>query len=420
MLRKVCVTLVGALLVAACTSSSGSERGAAIQVQVSGEAEEITVYESLVGAFEKEHPDTDVQLVPVTDKDDHLAKLTTSFSTGNPPDVFLINFREYSQYVARGAVDAVGPYLDEAGVDLGDYYDQPLEAFTYDGELQCMPQNISSLVVYYNTKLLESAGLERPPADWDWDEFRTYALELTGGKTKGLGIEPNIIRVAPFVWSNGGELNDDTDEPRRFTLEQPASREALEYIVSLVRDDGVVPTEEEIAAQDLETRFAAGKLGMLLSSRREVPAFREVAGLTFDVAPLPTSEQRAGILHSDAYCMAAGAPASQGAFEFVRFATGKQGQTITALGGRTVPSMIEVAESGAFLDPARAPRHSRVFLDGIDFIRRTPIIPTWPEIEDEAEEILTRMFYENDYSIDDGLRELDEATGALFEEGSDT
>ena len=37
---------------------------------------------------------------------------------------------------------------------------------------------------------------------------------------------------------------------------------------------------------------------------------------------------------------------------FVAFATGEEGQTITALGGRTVPSLESVANSGAFLDPA--------------------------------------------------------------------
>ncbi|MGH2698930.1 MAG: ABC transporter substrate-binding protein [Actinomycetota bacterium] len=411
--------LSAALPLAGCSISSGAESEDVIQVQVSGEAEEIAVYESLVNAFEEENPGIDVQLVPVTDKDDHLAKLTTSFANGTPPDVWLINFREYSQYVARGAIDPVGPYLERNGVDAGNYYEQPMEAFTYEGELQCMPQNISSLVVYYNTDLLDEAGLERPPADWDWEEFRRYAAALTNDDERGLGIEPNIIRLAPFVWSNGGELTDDPDAPQRFTLEEPASREALDYIVSLVREDGVAPTEKEIAAQDLETRFVSGRLGMLLSSRREVPALREVSGLRFDVAALPTSEERAGILHSDAYCMAAGSPAPEDAFEFIRFATGKRGQTITALGGRTVPSMIEVAESGAFLDPARAPRHSEVFLDGIDSIRRTPVIPSWPEIEDEAEEILTRVFYENGYSIDDGLRALEEATTSLFEEGSE-
>ena len=415
--RAFLLVLAGSIFVAACSTSSGAERDS-LQVQVSGEAEEIAVYDALVTAFEKENPDIDVQLIPVSDKDDHLAKLTTAFSNGTPPDVWLINFREYSQYVARGAVDAIGPYLDEHGVDTGDYYDQPIEAFTYDDELQCMPQNISSLVVYYNTRLLERAGLERPPPEWNWDEFRQYATELTSGDVRGLGIEPNIIRIAPFVWSNGGELTDDTDEPQRFTFDDPAAREALDYIVSLVRD-GVVPTEEEIAAQDLETRFVAGGLGMLLSSRREVPAFREVAGLDFDVAPLPTSREPAGILHSDAYCMSAGGPAPDDAFEFIRFATGKQGQTVTALGGRTVPSMIEVAESGAFLDPTQEPRHSEVFLDGVDAIRRTPVIPTWPEIEDEAEEILTRLFYEDNYTIDDGVRELEEATQSLFDEGSD-
>lgn len=415
-------SLVAVMLLAACSGlgGSGGDDDGVIKVQVSGEAEEITVYESLVNAFEKEHPGIEVQLVPVAEKDDHLAKLTTSFSTGNPPDVYLINFREYSQYVARGAVDPIGPYLADAGVDLGDYYDPPVEAFTYEDELQCMPQNISSLVVYYNTRLFRKAGLKRPPDDWDWATFRRYAIELTEGDVRGLGLEPNVIRVAPFVWSNGGEITDSLDDPQNFTFDEPASRAALEFLVSLVRDDGVVPTEEEVAAQDLETRFVAGKLGMFLSSRREVPALREVAGLKFDVAHLPSSEEPAGMLHSDAYCMASGAPAPDDAAEFIRFATAKQGQTITALGGRTVPSLIEVAESGAFLDPTREPRHSRVFLDRIDVIRRTPVIPTWPEIEDEALEVLTRIFYEEGYTIDDGLRELDESTASLFEEGSDT
>ena len=124
MLRLPTLMLVGTMLLVSCSTSSGAESDV-IRVQVSGEAEEIAVYDALVNAFEKENRGTDVQLMPVSDKDDHLAKLTTSFSNGNPPDIFLINFREYSQYVARDAIDAVGPYLDENGVDAADYYEQP-------------------------------------------------------------------------------------------------------------------------------------------------------------------------------------------------------------------------------------------------------------------------------------------------------
>jgi multiple sugar transport system substrate-binding protein len=417
-MRRALGPLVACLLVAGCTSDDGGGGGRAIRVQVSGEPEETAVYASVANEFEKSHPDIVVEVVEVADKDDHLTKLTTSFAGGNPPDVFLVNYREYSQFVTRGAIEPVEPFLSDAGVAIDDYFPQPIEAFTYDDELQCMPQNISSLVVYFNRTLFADADLERPRAGWSWEDFRRTALALTEGDVRGLGIEPTLIRLAPFVWSNGGEIVDDPDAPSRFTLESPQAREAIEFIVSLVRDDVVVPTETEIVAQDLETRFVNGKLGMFLSSRRDTPVLREVLGLDWDVAPLPVADEPAGILHSDAYCIAHDSDDHAAAFEFVEFATGSEGETVAAFGGRTVPSLKKVARSGAFLDPSQPPAHSKVFLDGIPAIRRTPVIPTWPEIEDVAEEILTRLFYEDGYTFDDALSDLDAQTTPLFEEGS--
>ncbi|HEX2196177.1 MAG TPA: sugar ABC transporter substrate-binding protein [Actinomycetota bacterium] len=405
-------------LAAACSTSpgAGEDDGAAvtIQLQVSGEPEETAVYSSIADEFTKQNPDVEVEVIEIPEKDEHLARLATSFAGGNPPDVFLVNFREYSQFVVRDAVEPIEEHLGD--VDLDAYYEPPLEAFTYDGALQCMPQNISSLVVYYNKTLFDRAGLKRPKEGWTWEDFRQTALALTGGDVRGAGIEPTIIRLAPFAWSAGGDIVDDPEEPTRLDLDNPGARAALEFFVSLVRDDGVVPTEEEVAAQDLETRFTTGKLGMLLSSRREVPAFREVQGLDFDVAPLPVAEEPAGILHSDGYCIAAGSENVEAAAELVRFATGEEGETLGALSGRTVPSLRSVAESGAFLDPVQPPRHSEVFLDGIPYIRRTPVLSTWPEIEDVAEQVLIRAFYEDGYTVDDAIEDLDAETRDLFEE----
>ena len=267
--------------------------------------------------------------------------------------------------------------------------------------------------------MFKRAGIEAPHEGWTWEEFRRAAIALSEGGVDGLGLDPEIIRVAPFVWSNGGELTDDPDKPTRFTLDEPAAREALEFIVSLVREDGVVPTESEVAGQDSETRFINGKVAMFLSSRRDTPVFREVTSLRWDVLPLPISEQPAGILHSDAYCISAGADAKEAAADFVAFAMSADGQTLAALSGRTVPSLKEVATSGAFLDPSQPPAHSEVFLNSIENnMRRTPVIPTWPEIEDAAEEILTKAFYQEGYTIDDAIEELDEVTRPLFEEAA--
>lgn len=422
-MRRTSWLLVVVLITGACNAGgAASDEGSdPLRVQVSGEPEETKVYGALVEAFERSDGGFDVELIEVADKDEHLAKLTTSFAGGDAPDVFLVNFREYSQFVVRGAVTPYETYLGANDVDLAEYYPQPLEAFTFHDQLQCMPQNISSLVVYFNTDLFEGAGLKRPQAGWSWEDFRRNALALTRGEVHGLGIEPSLIRLAPFVWSNGGEIVDDLHEPTALTFDQPESRAALEFIVSLVRNDKVVPSEQEVAAQDLETRFVTGKLGMFLSSRRDTPVLREVQGLQWDVAPLPVAEEPAGILHSDGYCISAGGQDArpEDAARFIAFATGEQGQTITALGGRTVPALKSVADSGAFLDPTRPPAHPEVFLDGIDAIRRTPVLATWPEIEDVAEEILTRAFYEEGYTLDEAIDALDQQTAELFQEGAD-
>lgn len=411
------------LVMGACTqpSSRGNdgESSNRITLQVAGEPEETRVYRSLIEEFRKDNPGIRVELVEIAEKDDHLAKLATSFAGGTPPDIFLVNYREYAQFVARGAIEPIGELLTERGLDFADYYEAPIEAFTYDGALQCMPQNVSSLAVYYNKQLFKQAGIDPPHDGWTWEEFRRAAIALTKGDVDGLGIDPEIIRVAPFVWSNGGELTDDPDQPTRFTLDDPAAREALEFIVSLVREDRAVPTEAEVAGQDSETRFINGKVGMFLSSRRDTPVFREVTTLRWDVLPLPISQQPAGILHSDAYCISAGSDSTQTAADFVASAVSPDGQTLAALSGRTVPSLKEVATSGAFLDPSQPPAHSEVFLDAVENnMRRTPVIPTWPEIEDAAEEVLTKAFYEDGYTVEDAIQELDQITRPLFEEAA--
>jgi multiple sugar transport system substrate-binding protein len=395
-LAALALLVTSALALSACSGPDGeSERRTTVRLQVSGEPEETAVYSAVATAYTKSHPGTRVEVVEVPEKSDHLARLSTSFAAGNPPDVFLVNFREYAQFVARGAIEPAGPLLEDRGLDVRDYFPQPVDAFTYDGALQCMPQNVSSLVVYYNSGLFADRGVAAPRPGWTFEDFRRTARQLTdpAADLHGVGLSADLIRLAPFVWSAGGDIVDDTDRPTALTLDTPQVRAAAEAVVGLVRA-GLVPSEEEIAAQSLQTRFVTGKLGMLLSSRREVPALREIEGLEWDVASLPVIDEPASILHSDAYCISAGSDDVDAAADLVAFAAGQQGQTIAALGGRTVPSLKAVAESPAFLDPLRAPASSQVFLDAIPLIRRTPVTPSWPEIEDIAAEQLTRAFYE--------------------------
>ena len=425
------VSLLSALVVlaTACGGAGGEEGqpspGAPVSGQISlmvfGEPEEIKAYRALIDGFKQAEPDVAVNLIVASDREDLLARLSTGFAAGKPPDLFLLNYRFYGQFAARGVLEPLQSYLDSSNVfEARDFYPQAMEAFTFNGQQTCMPQNISSLVVYYNKDLFAKAGIDEPAEGWTWDDMREAAHSLTkdlngDGEIDqwGVGVEPTIIRIAPFIWSNGGDVVDNAQKPTRLTLDTPQALEAMERFFDLRQVDLVTPGEEEVEAEDIETRFLNGTLGMLFDSRRATPTLRTITEFDWDVAPLPRLDRPAGILHSDAYCMTRASKNKGAAWRFVEFALGPQGAPIVAQTGRTVPSLRRVAQSEAFLDPDAKPANSRVFLDTIPVIRRVPTISTWPEIEDVAEGLLEGGFFEG-VDAEDVARQLTEQTQEIF------
>jgi multiple sugar transport system substrate-binding protein len=422
------IALVGALLAVALPAAygcdggnSGNEVSGEISFIVFGEPEELEAFRNVVDAFRTLEPSVSVNLIEASDRADLLARLSTSFAGGSPPDLFLLNYRFYGQFAAKGVLEPIESRVDASEVfQQADFYPQALDAFRFEGELTCLPQNISSLVVYYNRDLFRKAGIAEPKAGWTWDDMVRKALALTkdvdgdGNPDRyGLGVEPTLIRIAPFVWSNGGEVVDDEERPARFALDGPRAQEAIQKLFDLRQIHLVVPSEVEREAEDDETRFQNGRTAMVLSSRRATPAFRTITSFDWDVAPLPRHRRPAGILHSDAYCLTKASGNKEAAWRFMEFALGPQGQRITARSGRTVPSLIDVSKSKAFLDPTAKPANSRVFLDTIPVIRRIPTISTWPEIEDASEPILEVGLYEGG-EADEVARELIEKTTPIF------
>jgi multiple sugar transport system substrate-binding protein len=391
------LALLVILIGAGCSGTGGGEAvtpGGEVSGEVSflafGEPEELAAYQAAIDAFKAVEPDVTVNLISASDRADLIARLSTGFSGGTPPDLFLINYRFYAQFAVTGALEPVQPFLEASSAfQRDDFYPQPMEAFTHQGTLQCMPQNLSSLVVYYNKDLFAQEGLSEPPDQWTWDEMVAAAKPVTKDLDGdgvidqwGLGVEASIIRLAPFIWSNGGQVVDDEQTPTRLAVDSPEAVEAMQKFFDLHQVHVVVPGDEEIEAEEPEARFLNGTMGMFLGSRRNVPSFRTITGFDWDIAPLPYHDEPAGILHADAYCMASSSENKAAAWRFVEFALGPEGAPVVAQSGRTVPSLIEVAESEAFLDPNQKPSRSRVFLDTISIIRRVPNISTWPEIED--------------------------------------
>lgn len=412
--RGAAALLAVGLLAAGC-ASGGRADGGPLQLVLFGDPVETRGYAAMVEQFEATG-ELDVQLAPVATQDDLLARLTTSFAAGSPPEVFLVNSRSYARFAEQGALANVQPFLDASQVlSEDDFYPTAFDAFrNADGDLVCMPQNLSSLQVYYNADLFAAAGLEPPRPGWTSDDFLATAQALTRNGTYGVGTEASLMRLAPFVWSSGGEVVDDADDPTRLTLSDGPSRAAVDFFLDLQLRHGVAPPEREERSEDAETRFLRGGLGMYLDSRRAVPSLRTIEGFRWDVGPLPVAPggTPSTVLHSDAYCLSReGDPAA--GWRLIEFAMSEQGQTTLAASGRTVPSRRDVAQSPAFLDPEQPPASSQVFLDAAEVIRALPVVPTWTRVEKEGDEILDAVYYGR-VDREEGLRRLEETAADLL------
>jgi multiple sugar transport system substrate-binding protein len=389
---------------------------------VFGDPAELAAYRALVDAFGVQRPDVDVELVHIPDQRDYRERLGNDFAAGTPADVMLINYRRFAAFADTGAIAPLGGYLERSTlIDESDFYPEAIEPFAYSGELWCIPQNLSSLVVYYNTALFDAAGVAYPAPDWTWQDLLRAARTLTRDADRdgtseqfGLGTEASLNRLAPFIWQNGGTLVDFAGRPTRLAIDRPRALDAIRFFVELQTVHHVVPNAVEEASEDSETRFQNGRMAMFLNSRRGVPSYREITGFSWDVAALPRNKEAAGILHSDAFCMAAASRSKDAAWAFIEFASSAAGQTILARSGRTVPSLKAVATSPAFLDPAASPRSSRVFLDTIPAIRRVPVHPAWVDVETTSSEELERAFY-GQVSVEEAIRVAVERSIEEFE-----
>ena len=69
---------------------------------------------------------------------------------------------------------------------------------------------------------------------------------------------------------------------------------------------------------------------MLIQSRRVVAFLRDNAIVPWDVAPLPVGTMPANVSHSDGLGIWSGSPRKEGAWRFLEFAMGEEGQKILA------------------------------------------------------------------------------------------
>jgi len=200
----------------------------------------------IVSNFEQENPDIDVILdeVSVNDKID---KFIIQSQGGAPPDVVRILTTDVPGFVRMGLLRPLGDLVNkDGGESLTNQYNQFLiNAMTINGELYGMPHEGDALVLYYNTKMFEEAGLDPDNPPKTWDEFVIASKKITdaskGRWAFGMLAHPSIACIWMQSWFLSNGSNFFNEEYTDTLLDSPEGIEALKFYVELYTKHGIVP-----------------------------------------------------------------------------------------------------------------------------------------------------------------------------------
>lgn len=402
--------LMGA--VAACTPDGTAPKSATVTttanptqvtVAVYGPAPVTSAYTTLAKHFTQMHPTVAISVRSYATHEQAMRALARTLGTSRAPDIFLAGERDLGALEAKRANTRVDELLSERNIDFGDGYERVgLEAFSDNSALQCMPVDVSPMAVYYNTRLVHLAKLRLPgqkvpnPDDgWRFQDFVTAAQQASRRGTKGVYVAPEVMQIAPFVFSGGGNVVDDTDMPTSLQLSSGASTKAMRQLLELVRNPEVTFSPRQLARKDALTRFKQGKLGMLLGFRDLLPELRKQKGLSLGVMPMPRIGGSATVANVSGLCVTPQAEKSGGVVgDVLAYLVGDKASEALAATGYITPANSDALHSDAFLQPNREPNGSNVFINQMRFVTLLPRSPVWAKVVKATDNRLYQLFYD--------------------------
>lgn len=249
--RTVAGMLMGGVLLAGCggvggSDGSGSADGGSVEDPAAASGAMRTlgfglgdeVATSRVDRFRDEFPDIQLK---VNEGSFDPQPFLSSVASGNPPDAVYMDREVLGTYAGRGALQDLGPCIEQAGVRMADFREPAVAQVTLDGTVYGLPEFYSVRVLMLDRSLLEEAGLTADDvATDDWDSLRRVAEQLTrsaGGKVRTIGFDPKLPEFLP-LWAAANGASLVSEDGRTATLDDPKVVEALEYAVELSRVAG--------------------------------------------------------------------------------------------------------------------------------------------------------------------------------------
>jgi multiple sugar transport system substrate-binding protein len=382
-----------------------------LTVAVNGTQAAAEAIKAAVGPpFLARHPKVQLNFMAVngTDWADYFAKILTLIAGGLAPDLTSVATEGLQLFASKGIAEPLDDYVKRDKADLAGYFSDVhpvlVESMMYQGHLYVLPTDFNCGNMFFDTVLLDKAGVGYPADGWTRDDFYDMAqkwakvpdavgwdwvVRLWGSWTSWMYAN-NANLVSEGRWPGGGWMwdtfypNDPAARGRgggwrwgEPTANDPKTVEALQYMIDL-KQAGISAAPDVGGGGTLQGLFASNHIAMTIGGGFWAGGLH-AAGMKpgqFDVQYFPAWSAQKHLLGDAGYAMLKTSPVKEIAWEFMKSLTEPAALGALVAGNTSTPtrrSMMTASRYGP-----TGPAHWPVFYGTLDKFPNTTPIPAPP------------------------------------------
>jgi len=335
----------------------------------------------------------DIEFIPRNDSGGGYSdKINASVMSGGLPDVLTVDGPNVAAYAENGIIQPLAKLSD---AEKGVYLESIIEQGTYDNQLYALGAMESSVGLYYNKDILAEAGIEVPDADnpWTFSEFMDilkklkpimkekngYALDMTFP----VG-EATIYYYAPFFWSNGGELVDESGLSVDNIFNSDENVATIEYFNKLLSNG-------YMSNVPIDHLFESGRAAFKIDGAWEVNTiYTSYPDINLGVAPYIVGDGWQGERYTPTGSWAFAASSKteniEGATELVKWMSGTESGKRLWEKTKTFPSTYEAFESIEIFETDE--NYSALYYQLNKYGHPRPKTPVYPQVSNSFQQVL--------------------------------
>ena len=308
--NKIYYILIGSIAVAVFITviivlrgiGGGSVQSATLEFW--GVFDDRSAYDKIITDFQAQNPGTKI-LYRQFSYEEYERSLIDALASGTGPDIVMIHNTWLPKHgdKLKALPDKIPGQKEPLMTIQGyksDFVDVAFNDFVFNNQIYGFPLYVDTLALFYNKDILNSAGISRPPQDWE--EFNSDVETITRLDGSGqiiqsgaaIGTARNINRstdlLSALMIQTGVRMTDIDNTEALFSgrvNNTPVGELALKYYTDFANPSVRTYTWNDAQHYSVDA-FIEGKTAMMFNYSHEVEVLKNKSSrLNFGVAPMP-------------------------------------------------------------------------------------------------------------------------------------